>query len=88
MANKQRFIQLRTMPYEDYLKTSEWLAIRDQALYRDGHRCRACNSDKDLNVHHRTYERRGCEDLNDLSFVRLIGAFAKKNATLPSAFSG
>lgn len=63
----KRIIELRSMPYDEYLKTQEWAAIREQALERDGRRCRACNSDTKLNVHHRTYERRGCEFLNDLT---------------------
>lgn len=65
--DQQRIIKLRTMPYEQYLQTPEWAVKRDQALERDGHRCRACNSEEKLNVHHRTYARRGNEDLNDLT---------------------
>jgi hypothetical protein len=62
-----RLLALRTMPYGEYLKTPEWKEKRDMALKRDGYRCRACNSSEDLNVHHRTYEQRGNEDLNDLT---------------------
>lgn len=65
--NQERIMKLTSMPYDEYLKTPEWLAKRDQALERDGHRCRACNSEQNLNVHHRTYARRGNEDLNDLT---------------------
>ena len=64
---KTRILELRSMPYEKYLKTSEWKQKRDQALERDGHCCRACNSDERLNVHHKTYARRGNEALNDLT---------------------
>ncbi len=63
----QRIRELRSMPYEEYLKTPEWASKRDQALKRDGYCCRACNSSEKLQVHHRTYERRGNEDLNDLT---------------------
>jgi len=65
--NQDRIQELRTMPYEAYLKTSEWKAKRDQSLERDGYRCRACNSSEKLHVHHRTYARRGNEDINDLT---------------------
>ncbi len=65
--NEQRIQELRTMPYLDYLQTPEWAAKRQQILDRDGHRCRVCNSTEQLNVHHRTYERRGDEDLDDLT---------------------
>lgn len=64
---EKRVIQLRSMPYDEYLRTPEWAVMREQALERDGRRCRACNSETKLNVHHRTYARRGCEDLNDLT---------------------
>jgi hypothetical protein len=65
--DNQRAIKLRAMAYEDYLKTPEWAEKREQALERDGHRCRLCNSKEPLHVHHRTYARRGFEDLEDLT---------------------
>lgn len=37
------------------------------ALERDGRRCRLCNSKERLEVHHRTYKRRGNEKLDDLT---------------------
>jgi len=55
------------MSYQEYLQTPEWAAKRQQILIRDEHRCRVCNGGEQLNVHHRTYERRGDEDLNDLT---------------------
>lgn len=65
--DKDRILRLRTMPYEEYLKTPEWTRKRERALLRDGNRCRACNSNEQLEVHHRTYARRGNEDMNDLT---------------------
>jgi hypothetical protein len=62
-----RIRELRAMSYDKYLQTPEWAHKRDQALERDDYRCRACNIDKKLQVHHRTYARRGNEDLNDLT---------------------
>lgn len=62
-----RIRQLVQMPYQDYLQTPEWKAKRDEAVARDAGRCRLCYSSKDLQVHHRTYHRRGQEDLNDLT---------------------
>lgn len=64
---EKRIIQLRSMPYDEYLKTPEWAAKREQALERDGRHCRLCNTSDNLQVHHRTYLRRGNEDLNDLT---------------------
>lgn len=60
-------MQLRKMPYEEYLQTPEWKQKREKVLARDEHRCRVCDSDEKLQVHHRTYARRGGEDLNDLT---------------------
>lgn len=52
---------LRTMPYPDYLKTQHWQSQRQIALQRAMRRCQVCNSTRQLEVHHRTYERKGCE---------------------------
>ena len=38
----------------------EWRHLRDQALRRDGHRCRLCRNAKATSVHHRSYEH--CDD--------------------------
>jgi hypothetical protein len=53
--------QLRAMPYAAYLRTDHWRSVRDAARKRAHGRCQACNSTEQLDVHHRTYERRGCE---------------------------
>lgn len=57
---------LHTMPYEDYLKTPEWAKKRNKALRFANYRCQLCNTQNDLTVHHRTYERRGYELMGDL----------------------
>jgi hypothetical protein len=61
-----RLEELRTMSYPDYLLTPEWQEKRKKALRFAGFRCQLCNSSERLNVHHRTYERLGCELLGDL----------------------
>jgi len=61
-----RLEQLHTMPYAKYLKTPEWQAKRQKALRFAGFHCQVCNSSDRLEVHHRTYERRGHELLGDL----------------------
>jgi len=53
--------RLRYMPYREYLKSEHWQGVRQQALRRAGYKCQLCNSSRPLQVHHRTYERRGCE---------------------------
>lgn len=66
-SNQARIQELRTMPYEEYLQTPEWRKKRELALQRDNNCCRVCNSDERLHVHHRTYVRRGNEDMEDLT---------------------
>ncbi len=56
----------RTMPYREYLQTSEWHATRMQALRRANYRCQLCPRTDQLQVHHNTYERRGREAPGDL----------------------
>jgi hypothetical protein len=58
---------LRTMPYVQYLQTPEWQERRALHLHAAHYRCQVCNAGKVLlNVHHRTYERRGRETFKDL----------------------
>jgi 5-methylcytosine-specific restriction endonuclease McrA len=64
---------LATMPYRKYLSTPEWKATRAEALKRAGHRCQTCNTpatiENRLEVHHRTYARRGNELPQDLTVL-------------------
>lgn len=66
---QSRIQELATMPYSDYLQTPEWAAKRKKALRFAGFRCQLCNSNENLNVHHRTYKRRGYERLSDLTVL-------------------
>src|SRR5690348_10339155 len=66
LAWERRQLELRTMPYRLYLQTPEWAERARRARERAGHRCWLCNTDESLEVHHRTYERRGAERENDL----------------------
>jgi len=49
------------MNYAEYLKTDYWKAVSARVKERAGYRCQICNSQHDLQAHHRTYERRGKE---------------------------
>ncbi len=66
-SSQKRLEELCAMPYQEYLQTPEWRQKREQVLERDNYCCRVCNSDERLHVHHRTYARRGNEDLEDLT---------------------
>ncbi len=61
-----RLRDFQTMPYAEYLQTSDWATRRAKALRFAGYRCQICNSPEELNVHHRTYERLGHEHMGDL----------------------
>lgn len=52
------------MYYKKYIHTPEWKALRKEALERDLHRCRLCNSTEKLNVHHRVYPTDGWQNDN------------------------
>ncbi len=65
-AKQERRKLLGTMPYRDYLQTPEWQETRKAALRRARYCCQACSSTFRLNVHHRTYARRGQELNSDL----------------------
>lgn len=67
---QQRLLELRTMPYEEYLRTPEWRIRRERKLEQADYRCQFCNRHKSsLDVHHRTYENRGEELDTDLIVV-------------------
>lgn len=64
-----RLRYLQNAPYHEYLQTDEWNKQRSQAIMVAGGKCQLCNDGKTLHVHHRTYERRGCEKLEDLTVL-------------------
>lgn len=64
MARREK---LRTMPYREYLASPEWQETRLARLKSARFSCQVCNASRvRLNVHHRTYERRGNEQAGDL----------------------
>lgn len=67
--HQQNVAALRNMCYADYLMTDHWRQVRGYALYRAGRACHLCASTDNLNVHHRTYERLGCEAPEDLTVL-------------------
>jgi hypothetical protein len=55
--------------YLAYLNSSSWRATRNRALQLADYRCERCDSKRDLQVHHKTYERLGAEWDSDLEVV-------------------
>lgn len=65
----ERTRELQLMPYPQYLLTPEWAERRRVATIRAGHCCQVCNKRGSLDVHHRTYARRGDELPADLTVL-------------------
>jgi hypothetical protein len=63
---RQQFIGV---PYAEYLQTRHWQEVREAALKAADYRCQVCYSPDRLNVHHRTYERRGRELPSDVTVL-------------------
>lgn len=59
----------RREQYVAYMRSPEWRARRDRALRDGGEKCAQCNSQKDLHVHHWSYERLGREQERDLEVL-------------------
>lgn len=57
--------QLRKMPYPEFLKSEFWREIKVAVRERADDICEMCGDSRQtvLEVHHRTYEHRGWEDL-------------------------
>lgn len=61
---------LKSMPYSEYLKDTEWRFIRTIMLQKLGAVCEICGGKQGKkDIHHKTYSRRGIEDANDLVIV-------------------
>ena len=54
------------MDYQAYLQSETWQAKRLAVLDYWSYSCALCCSRKNVEVHHRTYERIGCERITDL----------------------
>lgn len=52
---------IKGMNYRDFLQTPYWKAIASDQRKKSGFKCQLCNSEGNLNVHHRTYESLGDE---------------------------
>lgn len=55
--------------YLAYLNSPAWRRTRTRALQDAHYRCHQCGARRDLQVHHRTYERLGAESPEDLEVL-------------------
>lgn len=52
----------RTKRESSKAKLKAWVQVRRDVLTRDGHRCRACSSRQDVDVHHIRFRSAGGSD--------------------------
>lgn len=65
-----KVLQLRKMPYIEYLNTEHWQILREAVYSRDGYKCADCGISskvKHLEAHHCTYSNKGNESLDELT---------------------
>jgi hypothetical protein len=55
--------------YLAYLNSPGWRKVRNRALKRAFYRCERCGEKRDIQVHHKTYERLGAEWDSDLEVL-------------------
>lgn len=75
---------LRRLPYRDYLRTAHWSRIRELALERARFACSLCPATDRLQVHHRTYVRKGFEQPEDV-IVLCADCHGRHHETLTAA---
>ena len=56
----------KEMEYKEYLNTPHWKFTRDCAIEYYGDNCCLCGSAAEINVHHRNYDNKGNEKMQDL----------------------
>lgn len=59
----------KKLTYDEYLKSDHWQHMRRIAREHYGDQCALCGKTDGLDVHHRTYARRGREMLKDLTVL-------------------
>jgi formylmethanofuran dehydrogenase subunit E len=62
-------IEEQSIEYERYIQSPEWKAKADRAKYIMGYRCQVCYSSRNIEAHHRTYERLGNEWPTDITVL-------------------
>jgi len=68
LNNKVYYFANRAEAYRIYIRSTTWKKLRDKRIEIDEYKCRLCNSDKRLEVHHRRYPIIfGYENLEDLT---------------------
>lgn len=61
--------RLPATQYQNYLHSAQWKKKRAEVFAQFGQHCAVCPETEGLEVHHRTYDRLGYEDVNDLTVL-------------------
>jgi 5-methylcytosine-specific restriction endonuclease McrA len=73
-SNEQEIAEhIQGMEYLDFLNTPYWDAVRSKKLFQAYYKCSLCDSNIDLQVHHKTYEHHGYEHENLDDLIVLCG---------------
>jgi 5-methylcytosine-specific restriction endonuclease McrA len=67
-SNKVRKTKPKTT-YQDYIDSDQWRMMRAGLFYLRGEKCERCGAEKNLHIHHKTYDRLYCELLEDLEIL-------------------
>jgi 5-methylcytosine-specific restriction endonuclease McrA len=59
----------RRAAYERHIKSTQWRNSRRAIIKLRGNKCERCPSTFELDLHHKTYERLGREQLSDLELL-------------------
>lgn len=59
--------------YDEFLKSPEWLHLREMVLKRAGNKCQLCDSSGKIQVHHRNYSAKWGEESTD-DLIALCGS--------------
>lgn len=65
----KHFNRRRKSEYNDYIKSDEWKLKTKEAFKLFGRNCKRCNSEKNLHVHHMTYNHFKSEPMSDLCIL-------------------
>ena len=55
----------RQKQHRKFIESQEWETIRQRIYKKRGKKCEICLSDKNIQVHHLTYERFGGDELDE-----------------------
>lgn len=63
---------IKSMPYDQFLKTPYWKAIAAHIKEVSMNKCHMCGCTENLNVHHKTYDRHGYEHTPNVMYEDLL----------------